>query len=405
MNCFNEININRNSQMYLDIENFEDYEFTNCITFEMAIRNNDVLSGIIELLIIKNIITDIEPTKIYFDNNIMDKIFKENKFETINDYLWFVHTTFLTNKYYIDLNIIDFFSKYPETIYLLLKNREHISDNIIKYEYQPDFINKLNMKKYYTSNLFSFSNVYSYDHKNFEDMYLNTKSEHFVIQKFSRPKLRRLKSHDTNVHIMDINLNLPLEEILDYIKKIHETYNKTKNKEFPYVSSSFEILNSINNHKLAPINSYLLWEKNSFYNYFKIPKINLEEFLNGYELTIINQDYKSKQKNFNRLSKQDWADCFFIYDFYTKNKNYSGNDKARILQEYFDYYYFVKVQSTSNKNILKKIKLENYFKYPHLYINKGLNYKSYYSISTIKSRYNLMKELIENTHYTSFISG
>lgn len=311
MKHFNEINIDRNSQIYIDIENFEDYEYTNCIAFEMAIRNNDVLTGIIEMLVIEEIITDSIPTEIYFEKNIMDRIFKENNFENRNDFLWFVHSIFLSAKYCVDLDVINYFKKYPYNISHLLKNSEYNPNNIMKYEYKPNFIDQLDMKCYYTSNSFNSSKTYCYDHQNIEARYFNSKAEHFVIQKLSRPRLKERNFYNTNVHIVDLNLNLPLEEIQNYIKEIYEAYNSTKKKEFSYVASSFDVINSMCNHKLDSWNSYLLWEKNTFYNHHKIPQINIEDLFNEFDLTKLNTHYELKEKVSNRLSKQDWADCFF----------------------------------------------------------------------------------------------
>ena len=42
------VNISRNDNLYREIEEFEEYEITNCIAYEMAIRNNSYLEEFIE---------------------------------------------------------------------------------------------------------------------------------------------------------------------------------------------------------------------------------------------------------------------------------------------------------------------------------------------------------------------
>lgn len=56
--------INRNDKQYLEIESFEDYEFTSCMAYEMAIRNNRVIE------LIKNNLEYINGNNRLFDSDI-----------------------------------------------------------------------------------------------------------------------------------------------------------------------------------------------------------------------------------------------------------------------------------------------------------------------------------------------
>ncbi|MDY0321295.1 MAG: hypothetical protein RBR23_06115 [Arcobacteraceae bacterium] len=409
MKLYDDINLNRNNKAYEDIENFKDYEFTNCLAFELAIRNKDVSKGLFELLKIYKVL-DMEPQEIIFSNKYIEQqIFTELAFKSYNDYLEFIHSIFLTYKYKIDLKkTIDYFIRDYNNLFHLIKPTvgfNKILNDISKFEAKPDFLNYLSMKCYYKSSSSESSNTYSYDYDDVNAIFKNSKAEHFIVQKLSRPKLTEPKNLNTNVHIMDVNLNLPIDELKSYIEDIYNYFHKTKGAECPYILNSFGLANSIYNYKLIPYHIDLIYEENSFYNHQHIPRISLNELLDKHEITnhIDNEINISK-----RLSKQDWADCFFIYDYY-KNNNIGINEGARILEEYFNYYYYVKVESTSKskstKPSIKKIRIEDYYKYTHLYIEKGIKYKSYYSISTIKSRYNLMTELIDNAIYTRFIAG
>lgn len=44
------VNISRNDNHYKEIEEFEDYELTNCVAYEMAIRNNDYLKELLTIV-------------------------------------------------------------------------------------------------------------------------------------------------------------------------------------------------------------------------------------------------------------------------------------------------------------------------------------------------------------------
>jgi hypothetical protein len=149
-------------------------------------------------------------------------------------------------------------------------------------------------------------------------------------------------------------------------------------------------------HKLLPYAMHIIYEKNSFYDHKKIPKITLEELFSKCKI-----EFKEELNISKRLSRQDWADLFFIYDYY-KSHDIGINKGAKRLQSYFDSYYYVKIRKPK-KTI--HIRLEDYHKNPHLFSKKNIDYNSYYSISSIKGKYNLMKKLIEDALYTKLITG
>lgn len=397
MNLFDDFIIHRDSRRYEDIENFKDYELTNCIAFELAIRNKDVQRGIIEVLKIIDVL-DCEPEDIVFEdetikNDILDKL------EDKQNYLEFIHTKYLTYKYKIDLkNTINYLLENLQALELFFfcNNDDEKYEEIPKYEIKPDFLNSIDLNCYYESKISNSSSVHSYDNKNILSIFQNSRSEHFITQKLSRPKLTEPNDLKRSVHILDIDLNSPLDEIKSYIEEIYNSYHSTKGEESPYILNSFSYVNSNYDHKLFPYTMYIIYEKNSFYDHREIPKITLEELFSECEIEFIEELNISK-----RLSKQDWADLFFIYDYY-KSHNIGINEGAKRLQSYFDNYYYVKVRKPS-KTI--HIKLEDYHKNPHLFSKKNIDYNSYYSISSIKGKYNLIKKLIEDALYTKLITG
>ena len=62
----------RDDLIYKEIEEFQDYELTNCIAYEMAIRNKDAAK---KIAILKRI------------NNLKNKIIEKIKMRTNNYYL------------------------------------------------------------------------------------------------------------------------------------------------------------------------------------------------------------------------------------------------------------------------------------------------------------------------------
>ena len=76
--------VNRDDLIYQEIESFKDYEFTNCVAYEMAIRNENLKQ---ELLMFE------EKNKSFFSKEEYKKIreIKETYFLNIIDYLEFVN--------------------------------------------------------------------------------------------------------------------------------------------------------------------------------------------------------------------------------------------------------------------------------------------------------------------------
>lgn len=398
MNLFDDFIIHRDSRRYEDIENFKDYELTNCIAFELAIRNKDVQRGIIEILKIIDA-SDSEPEDIIFENETVKNYILDN-LEDKQNYLEFIHTKYLTYKYKIDLkNTISYLLENPQqALYFFFPsiNDDKKSEELPKYAIKPNFLNSIDLNCYYESKISNSSSVHSYDNENILSMFKNSRAEHFITQKLSRPKLTEPNNLKSSVHILDIDLNSPIDEIKSYIEEIYNSYHNTKGEEFPYVLDSFSYVNTIYNHKLLPYSMHIIYEKNSFYDHKKIPKITLEELFSKCKI-----EFKEELNISKRLSRQDWADLFFIYDYY-KSHDIGINKGAKRLQSYFDNYYYVKIRKPK-KTI--HIRLEDYHKNPHLFSKKNIDYNSYYSISSIKGKYNLMKKLIEDALYTKLITG
>ena len=173
----------RSDLIYKEIEEFQDYELTNCIAFEMMIRNREFINDSLE-------VNKILP--IYYDTN-GNKCINKN----YNHDLFLKMLINSTDKWGID------------------------ADSFINYISIP------------ISNLLNggYSTIYKKDSTQFlED---EIKSSDFKCDKFiytdlyyniSRPKIQKINNIKlTNI---EFNLNLPKEELMAYISKIKDDFDK-----------------------------------------------------------------------------------------------------------------------------------------------------------------------------------
>ena len=185
----------RNDLIYKEIEEFQDYELTNCVAYEMAIRN--------EILI--KILDDYLDTK---DELIFGE--DEKEYKLLNDYGFnslslscYKISNFLS--FNINYNSGMISANYSEDI-LLDKNKNnniYLVDNVlINTSYENNQNNEINIIENININ------------KNY------IPSIHFG---YARPLLKFKKNKIFNT---ETNLNLPKEELIAYISKIKDEYDK-----------------------------------------------------------------------------------------------------------------------------------------------------------------------------------
>ena len=197
----------RNDLIYKEIEEFQDYELTNCVAYEMAIRN--------EILI--KILDDYLDTK---DELIFGE--DEKEYKLLNDYGFnslslscYKISNFLS--FNINYNSGMISANYSEDI-LLDKNKNnniYLVDNVlINTSYENNQNNEINIIENININ------------KNY------IPSIHFG---YARPLLKFKKNKIFNT---EINLNLPKEELIAYISKIKDDFDKDNS----IIKSSLELL-------------------------------------------------------------------------------------------------------------------------------------------------------------------
>lgn len=396
---------NRHDSIYTNIENIEDFEFTHSIVYQFARRNENI----------QNILNFLNDLFALYEGFIHKRLDEYNKY-------------ILKNNFKEDENI----KKAEELINPIIN--EHLSE-IVKFHNQKELKEELeglsiknvkekfcNIIKLLTDKLYNdYYIIYTTEFpslfKNINDIYnpttnlerdkllteivnnldlddckYNIKNNDFfdifqIITNYKKeiklniiyPKYKTAIRDFTDVKIA-LNLNLPVNEIIDFIKKIKDDYNS----------------------------------KNS------IIKTPLELF--GEKLGI-DTDYKNTKR------KKEWVDLLFIYDYYLigiKNNKKKMNIENEI-QLIFTKIYGVKVMRDTKtvkkdsiidpkegetekpnkfdlipyKEFLKKNEIEE----SDLNLNETADEKHYCTTRSIRGKYSEMKKLIlgNNPEYKTLI--
>jgi hypothetical protein len=354
--------IKRDDLQYIEIENFEDYELTSCIAFEMAIRNKDALTHleILNSIIVGNVILDelktdktnkITAVSKDRDNNeygedisIPINLEKWNESQEIlrNDFFIFAMGTeywlkfYNFSKYYVKDSTFNYISENPNTEPYFLDNKLFLNDEIkdgvyiytettdIKYSLYRDLL-KGKIKEG-----FPIKNINKYIKSNHQ-------LTHSISNSFKRPRLVLPDNISKEVDLKNLNLNLPIDELTSYIKKIKNLYN------------------------ISP-------------EVFKTPIEFLDEKLLKVEEEIIISRPKGKKEKIklrNHISnKLKFADMFYIYDAVT-----IGMSKSKI-----------------------QIELTYYW-------NEKANKDTLFDQKTITKYYQIAKEYIDKLKYKELITG
>ena len=182
----------RDDLIYKEIEEFQDYELTNCIAYEMAIRSQNYTYSIevINLDVISGI--DLNNT----DISDSDKNYLLDVIE-LSDYIK-IFSNNKSNK----LNFIEFLQM-DEQIKSIMNETMNFEDRLNKYG-KVECLKILNKKS----------------KKEILNKLINPPKLNI---KHSRPKI---KINETSLFSIDLNLNLPKEELIAYISKIKDEYDK-----------------------------------------------------------------------------------------------------------------------------------------------------------------------------------
>lgn len=380
----------RNDNNYLIIDKFKkDYQYTHKIIYEFARRNENImvilnilfeLFGIYEQHIFPKLV---EYKKA--DNLLKKEIFKDYENEAKNIYLvFFKH---YKKEEFIDaikdLNFENIESKLKKIVNTLtdeLYNKYYIiymHDELIKNEYleiyDPTIYSKkeknlLNpIEKHFEDIQAYDNNIYTYnveEHANYSLYQAINKISHRVVFNTIYPRFSMPIRDFSDTQII-LNINLPINEITDYIEIIKKDYEKRIIK----------------------------------------PPIEL----------LISDDSRNEENTFLK-DKFTWADMFFIYDYYLISKTFENKTELEIQKEIqieLTKFHGIKVKKEENeiKNTKDlKYKLvplhEHYKDKEDIDFNEFDDEKAYISNKSIKNKYLEMLEYIErdNPKYKTIIT-
>lgn len=359
-------NLLRENNIYKEIESFEKYELTHCIAYEMGIRNEEVKKFI-------NILDELT----YLNMNV----FKYKNIHGFEDRdLWIGGVIDILKEYDVykcyssdveDVDKININTPYliatklkielEENYYIPYDGREVIFEGMedeidfLSNHFEPDSsqshhfdkISSNNPKDYYKD---SYSVIDGYEV--YQGAYDGCKRFNFnkIYPNFKRP-LRTFNQLE-----LPINISLPKEEILAYIEKIKDNYDN---------------------------------ENSSIKNIFE----------------LLEEDINIDTINYKNMSAKEWADCFFIYDYYKENIEISSSTKKNIVEDIqfkLTKYNGVKIRKEEKEVKNKKDTKYKIVPYEDYISNHCIDDiedldddKHYYSSKTIHQRYQLMKKLIE----------
>lgn len=205
----------RDDLIYKEIEEFEDYELTNCVAYEMAIRNKEVKRLVQVLKKMEHLRKSLKPKeRINWKKNRRDYYpIVENKL-TFN-----VIKKELKNKYFIDFNKKQIINNKSEKlkdslgfISFIPKLQSIEANEFRAKEFEKWlFIDEIGKNEIIKDGYYSIQTYYKKDNKYKNKIYTNFKKE--LIKPYTKTEI-------------ELNLNLPKEELIAYISKIKDDFDK-----------------------------------------------------------------------------------------------------------------------------------------------------------------------------------
>ena len=329
--------IKRNDRQYIEVEEFEDYELTQCIAYEMAFRNPENIEAIEYLT--DDYIRNKEKIQFYYNeqkkrktNPITRRLIGPINLATISPLL---HSCFMM------LDIIDFdcpnifMDKRFNNDFLELLSLEQTRKRYIsldKYLQINTNEYEINVENTIERNGYSILSKLTAFHDS-DDLTFNTsdispsavnETQVIIKENFKRPKINVKSFHSLDT-TLNVNLNRPIKEILAYVKYVKEDLEKNKLMKSP------------------------------------IELIGIE--LNKADNLVCDDEGEKCFDPRSILSKQEkMADMFFVYDCLK-----DGYSQRKIQHEIYNYYSGKGIETkTMDSNTLRK-----YRDIAYEYIEKG----------------------------------
>ena len=282
---------NRGDTTYKEIKEFKDYEFTNCIAYEMVIRNNKVIE-LIKRFLEKFINVDLNAKDIFYNTSSLKESFKESQ-ELINIYC--INPIYLHLEYGFLKNVTDELQRILQELKVtnegkyrnlnsifFNKNREYEETRTPEdYKQETQLMGRDNPEENkYThfkstntyQSLIIYKEIKVKDTKDLlykedlkklnKDDFVKTISNEWIKPNYSRPELHQ-SFMSAKKRSVEIDFSLPLEEITDFIKIL-----KKEHKDEEIIKNPLELLGmdfeKSNNKKM---NKKLIADKFFIYDY------------------------------------------------------------------------------------------------------------------------------------------
>jgi len=386
--------INRDDSIYLQIENYQTYELSQALAYEMVIRIQDVKNTLekMEDIFIQTYNEYIkkrsEYKKIYVTNKTTILKSTKSKSSAPKEYKniskpmdsEFSKTTKLnpnSKRQNTDIYMSSFEYMASEKQKLISIEYRQLQDYLEKkYFYtltHHDLLKNRNssteddfQKKNFLTKLLQYDRVYS-DDETFEKHKLNTPNSFFVgdlkVNPFKLyPKFSHLApiipDNQSKSSKIAINLALPKDELLAYVTEIKNNYDRDNSAiNLPFD----EIVRSDNQH---------------FYNF----------------RSKLSKSSSNSKYNFpSRTQQQIYADLFFIYDVLSVEGTTRQSKRIKFIQDELTYYWADYILYHNDKD-------------PDQYRIKIFDDIAIMDHKTISKRFSMLRDYIDNEKYRELIN-
>lgn len=299
---------NRNDDIYKEIESFKDYEYTNCIAYEMAIRNGTVkelIKKIYNLPLYEYCPYEEEYCKLdklLEEDYLIDKGIRTHISNTFDIYTEKKHTAYY--EYAEKVKYISIFQKKKieeiitkESLEILRKDGDFIFNsfynNIEKYKLIFDKFTTEESKTH-TNSKPLLTRLIANEEGGLKSEEVDEKAiiENRKLFRFKRPRLTIPIKISIEVSLK-INLILPRSELIAYISKIKDDYDKDNTIiKTPLELIGEDIAKSDNKHTQVKSNAKKWADWFYVYDCYKIlkkdnPKKTDDTIFNEIDLTLI----------------------------------------------------------------------------------------------------------------------
>ncbi|MFV0480525.1 MAG: hypothetical protein ACK5LP_00945 [Campylobacteraceae bacterium] len=401
----------RNDDIYLEIESFQEYEFTQCITYEMAIRNKNNTNEVEKVIkwYLKN---EVIFEKIKNDKEYRDRLYKKEYDDLSKDEKGFVDY-YLKNyndvhsfEHCFDMELSRMVNNLEIIPFIDSHNTEYVNGTIINnqrvyneeiYYFLDNFLyyrdKRLNKKIY---KIIDSKLLGGRDHEQRGILHEELKIRYeeyvnFMGVSLEKRDIREGYILDTSIkrisELTNNTIETPRQFIDDYKKNANTNFRNIEDSESDFEEIEYEyghtIINNFKRPKLKLINSKtstnlkieidLNTPLNEVIAYVKHLKKDLtKDNILKAPIELLGVAVSMDQKNNNKLPNKSerYADMFFIYDCKKR-----GISNSKISNEIYNYY-----------------------------ADKGITTKTM-DAKTIKKYYEIAIEYIDNRRYTELITG